>query len=254
MSLMSSPLVVLIGSLVALWAAAEVGDILRKKVRALSEAERSDYGVVLSATLTLLGLLIAFTFSMATNRYDQRKACEEAEANAIGTEYLRADLLPEVDASSVRRLLKRYVDERVSFYRVRGQGELGAIAAETAELQTELWSAVRPRPPLQVTVGSGLAISGMNDVFNSQGYTEAAWRNRIPVASWVLMAVIAMCCSGMIGYGAHRKDWRIFLIVPVAVAIAFFLISDIDSPRGGFIRVAPENLLSAAQALHAQSG
>ena len=66
------------------------------------------------------------------------------------------------------------------------------------------------------------------------------------------MAAIAICCNLLIGYGAHRTDWRIFLIVPVAVSIAFFLISDIDSPRGGTIRVAPQNLLSLLQSLHAQ--
>ena len=65
----------------------------------LREEERADFGVVLSATLTLLGLLIGFSFSMAVSRYDQRKNLEEAEANAIGTEYVRADLLPTGDAT-----------------------------------------------------------------------------------------------------------------------------------------------------------
>lgn len=97
-----------------------------------------------------------------------------------------------------------------------------------------------------------VVISGMNDVFNSQGYTQAAWWNRIPTAAWLLMLAIAICCNLLIGYGARQSDRRLFLIVPVAVAIAFFLISDIDSPRGGAILVAPHNLVSLAQALRAQ--
>src|SRR5256886_2220479 len=97
-----------------------------------------------------------------------------------------------------------------------------------------------------------LVISGMNDVLNSQGYTQAAWWNRIPLAAWALMAAIAVCCNLLVGYGARRRDWHIFLILPIAVSLAFFLISDIDSPRGGAIRVAPHNLISVSESLRAQ--
>ena len=73
-----------------------------------------------------------------------------------------------------------------------------------------------------------------------------------PRSAWVLMAAIAIGCNVLIGYGAHRTDRRIFLIVPIAVSIAFFLIADIDSPRRGTIRVAPQNLLSLSQSLRTQ--
>ena len=78
----------------------------------------------------LLGLLIGFGFSMASSRYDQRKVYEEAEANAIGTEYVRADLLPAADGAKVRDLLKKYTDQRILFYTVHGS-EVAKIDAET---------------------------------------------------------------------------------------------------------------------------
>ena len=65
-----------------------------------------------NATLTLLALLIGFSFSMAISLYDQRKNYEEAEANAIGTEFGRADLLPAGDSAKVRDLLRKYLDRR----------------------------------------------------------------------------------------------------------------------------------------------
>jgi hypothetical protein len=252
MNPMNSPLVVLALSFVLLFLAAYVGDLLRSRVLPFKEEGREDFGVVLGATLTLLALLIGFSFSMAVGRYDQRKNYEEAEANAIGTEYVRVDLLPTRDALRVRELLKKYVDQRVLFYTTRSQRRLATINADTAELQNELWSAVLPGLAVQPTPPLALVVSGMNDVLNSQGYTQAAWWNRIPISAWVLIAAIAICCNLLIGYGAHRTDRRIFLIVPVAVSIAFFLISDIDSPRGGTIRVAPQNLLSLAQSLRTQ--
>src|SRR6516225_8101564 len=252
MNVMDFPVLVLVLSFIVLLLATHGGDLLRKRVLPLKEEGRDDFGVVLSATLTLLALLVGFSFSMAVSRYDQRKNYEEAEANAIGTEYVRADLLPTGDAARVRELLKKYIDQRVLFYTTRDQKRLSKINADTADLQSELWSAVRSAiatvsPPLQ-----GVLISGMNDVLNSQGYTQAAWWNRIPIAAWALMVVIAICCTLLIGYGAHRTDRRVFLIVPVLVSIAFFLICDIDSPNGGPIRVAPQNLLSLSQSLRAQ--
>ena len=250
MNPMDFPLLVLILSFVLLFFAAYVGDLLRSRVLPLKEEGRDDFGVVLGATLSLLALIIGFSFSMAVSRYDERKNYEEAEANAIGTEYVRADLLPARDALRVRELLKKYVDQRVLFYTTGSQQRLATINADTAELQNELWSAVLPGAAAQPTPPLALVVSGMNDVLNSQGYTQAAWWNRIPIAAWALMAAIAVCCNLLIGYGAHRTDRRIFLIVPVAVSIAFFLISDIDSPRGGTIRVAPQNLLSLSQSLH----
>ena len=99
-----------------------------KRGRELEE-KRDDFGVILAATLTLLGLIIGFTFSMATNRYDQRKNYEEAEANAIGTEYVRADLLPAADAARVRALLGKYLDQRVLFYTTRDKQRLAQINA-----------------------------------------------------------------------------------------------------------------------------
>jgi hypothetical protein len=98
MYLKNFPLLALVVSFVALWLAAEFGDTLRKRVGPLKEEDPGDFGIVLGATLTLLALLIGFSFSMAVSRYDQRKNYEEAEANAIGTEYVRADLLPARDA------------------------------------------------------------------------------------------------------------------------------------------------------------
>src|SRR6202522_787572 len=97
--------------------------VVRSRRGAFSESMRSDYSVIVGATLTLLGLLIGFTFSMATTRYDLRKNLEEEEANAIGTEYVRVDFLPAGDAGQVQALLRQYTDLRIRFYTARDQQE-----------------------------------------------------------------------------------------------------------------------------------
>jgi len=251
-ALMNFPLFVLALSFVVLLLAAVIGDILRSKIHGLNEVERDDFSVVQNATLTLLALLIGFSFSMAISRYDQRKNYEEAEANAIGTEYLRVDLLPAGDSAKVRDLLKQYLDRRILFYEARDHSHLTQIETETLKLQNELWTAIQPAAAANPNCVMALVVSGMNDVLNSQGYTQAAWWNRIPVAAWGLMTAIAISCNLLLGYGAHERDWRTLLIVPIVVSIAFFLISDLDSPRGGAIRVVPQNLVSLSESLQAQ--
>jgi hypothetical protein len=127
--LVDFPFILFAVSLVALWLSAQVGDFLRKTVRPLKEEdEREDFSTVLSAALTLLALILAFSFSMAITRYDLRKNYEEAEANAIGTAYVRAELLPAPEAAKVQELLRRYLDQRVLFYRTPDEPHLRQLA------------------------------------------------------------------------------------------------------------------------------
>ena len=240
-------------SLFVLWLSALIGAQLRKH-RPLAADERDDFGFVQAAALTLLGLIIGFTFSMAVGRYDQRRNYEEAEANAIGTEYVRAGLLPASDAVRVRAQLAQYLDLRIAFYRTRAQSDLQKINADTAQLQTQMWSAVQNPALAQPTPIVALAVAGMNDVLNSQGYTQAAWWNRIPSAAWGLMIAIAICSNVLVGYAARgtRVRTAMFLVLPFFVSIAFLLIADIDAPRGGLIHVPPQNLVSLSQSLPRQ--
>ena len=238
------PLLIFFSAFFLLWFAAWAGGRLSQRRRDLTEELRTDFGVVLAATLTLLGLIIGFSFSMATARYDLRKSYEEAEANAIGTEYVRADLLPAAEGAEVRALLRQYTDLRIQFYKTRDVADLRQIDADTARVQRELWAAAAKPATAQPSAVVALAVGGMNDVLNSQGNTQAAWWNRIPGAAWALMFAIAVFCNGLLGYGARQMEPRLFMVLPLVVAVAFFLIADIDSPRGGVIRVHPQNLVS----------
>ena len=252
-SSMNHPLLVFVVSLFLQWLSAWIGASFLRRQRKLEEDILQDFGVILAATLTLLGLIIGFSFSMAINRYDQRKNYEEAEANAIGTEYVRANLLPAADAEKVRTLLRSYLDQRVLFYVTRDEQQIRQINTRTAQLQNELWSTILPPAAAQPTPVVALAVSGMNDVLNSQGYTQAAWWNRIPTAAWYLMGAIAICCNLLVGFGARtlKAGSILLLVLPLVVSIAFFLIADIDSPRHGLIHVKPQNLLSLVESLQA---
>jgi hypothetical protein len=140
---------------------------------------------VINASLTLLALIIGFSFSMAVTRYDQRKANEQAETDAIAIEYAREELLPPADEARIRQMLVKYLDECELFYMNRDSRQLQANDADTEKLQAEMWSAVLRAAPVQSAPLAALVISGMNTVSSSQGFTQAAWRNRIPLGAWI---------------------------------------------------------------------
>jgi len=246
--MLDSPFVVFAMMLVAQWLAVHAGRRLGDWARTMSDGERKDFDVIQAATLTLLGLILGFTFSMAVTRYDQRKNYEEAEANAIGTEFVRADLMPAEHAARVRDLLKHYLDRRIAFYLAADSRHLGRINDETTKTQAELWSSILPATKAQPDPILALVVSGMNDVLNSQGYTQAAWWNRIPIAAWAMMGLIAVAANVMVGYSARRRRLALF-VLPIVVATASLLIADIDSPRGGLIHVPPQNLQALSQTM-----
>jgi hypothetical protein len=250
-TLTRSPFLIAIVSFFLLYLSARIGERFRRKRPTLEEGARQDLDVILTATLTLLGLIIGFSFSMAISRYDQRKIYEEEEANAIGTEYARADLLPSADAARVRAVLRRYLDQRIVFYDAGDERVLQQNAASTAQLQNEMWSAVQAPALERPTPVMALALSGMNDVLNSEGYTQAAWWNRIPVAAWGLIILIAVACNLLFGYSSHRAGTKVIrlLVLPLVLSVAFFFIADIDSPRRGAIHVYPQNLTRLAESL-----
>ena len=247
--LLDAPRLFVIASVVVLWLCSQLGAYASKKWWSPTEQERSDFNIILGATLTLMGLIIGFSFSMAVSRYDQRKAYEEGEANAIGTEYLRVELLPTETARRAKDLLRQYLNQRILFYQEQREDRLSQIDAQTAQLQNALWAAVQPEGAMHPTVTVALAVAGMNDVLNSQGYTLAGWRNRIPEAAWILMAAIAVCSCVLTGYTVHRARTLLLVILSAVLSIAFFLIADIDSPRYGLIRVVPQNLVSLSESL-----
>ena len=241
-SIIQQPAAIFLLSLALQWLAAYLGHVLRRR-RPLGDAERADFNTILGATLTLAALIIGFSFSMAVSRYNERKAFEGSEANAILTAYARAPLLPPAQAVQTRRLLARYTELRVQFYGVSDPARLARIAAETEQVQDDLQSIAN-----KVAVGqpstetAALAATAMTDVSISQRNTQAAWWNRIPAAAWGMLLVIAFAANFLLGASERRTTPALLVVLPLIISAPILLIADIDAPRAGFILVAPDDL------------
>jgi hypothetical protein len=249
--LIDHPALIFAVSFVVLSLATWLGAAVKRQGHPLDEQTRDHFKNILGSALTLNALIVGFTFSMAGSRFAERKNYEEVETNSIGTEYLRADLLPGAYAAKVHSLLRDYLDERIAFYKTRGERELREVHSRTAVLQRELWAAIRDAGATQPTPTVTLAIIGMNNVFDSKGLTEAAWLNRIPLSAWFLMIAIAVIGNLLLGYGAEgiKAGGLLLVVLPGVLSISFLLIADIESPRGGIIQVEPKNLTALAESL-----
>ena len=248
--LVDHPAVFFVATFSLLVVSTRIGVLANTRGHKLASADRAEFDLVRNAMFTLLGLMVGFAISMAVSRYDLRKSYEEAEANAIGTEYLRLDLLSPETTAAARALLRTYVGERIAFYRDRDPNRQEKTDAATMETMDALWAAIVPEAKTRQTPTDALVASGMTDVLNSQGYTLAAWRNRLPVEVWMLLLVIAAGCNFLIGFGAERLSPVTHAILPVTAALAFLLIADVEGPRNGFVRVGPVNLEDIAAAMH----
>lgn len=249
--LLDYPFVFFIFALLVMCGAAYLGARFPGKDRLLDKEIREDFSTVQSASLTLLALVIGFTLSMAVGRYDQRKNYEEEEANAIGTEFLRANLLPSGQAAALQLELKKYLELRLRFYAPLDNQARLQLNAATSAAQNAIWLAAKQTPVNSPNPVLALVVAGANDVINAQGYAQAAWWNRIPHSVWLLLGLLGIFCNFLVGYGMRggHAYGRFLSIMPLVVALSFLLIADIDSPRKGIIRVAPQNLISLADSI-----
>jgi hypothetical protein len=251
MMTLDSPFVIFAISVVTLTLSVRLGILLQRVRQEKTEASHSDLSIVTTASLTLLALLISFSFSMATSRYDLRGNIEVEEAREISAEYFRADLLPAENAAQVKALLKSYMDQRIDFYNDGDAQELEKAKMSADRLQDQLWTATRTPAMAAPSSITALPVAGVDSIFNSRREAEAAWENRIPPSAAFLLLVIAACANMLTGLGAKSPASRLHFILPLLVSVAFFLIADIENPRAGLIRVSPTDLMAAADSMHA---
>jgi hypothetical protein len=209
-------------------------------------AENPEYargiGPVEGALFGLLGLLLAFTFSGAVSRFDDRRLLITEEVNAIGTAWLRIDLLPANAQPNLRDLFRRYVDSRLETYR-----KLPDIAAAEAELahsvalQGEIWKAsvAALRLP-EAQVGNVTVVNSLNEMFDVVTKRTDAARTHPPSIIYAMLAFFALVAALLAGFGmaeGQARSWLHVIGFAAVLSLTTYVILDIEYPRHGFVRV-----------------
>lgn len=234
------------------------GALDRARARGEPEPDESGSGYVLSAALALLGLLIAFTFSMANDRFVDRRQLVTAEANAISTAVLRYQLLPEPHRSELLRSMSDYVKVRLEFFDFGNDMTRVAAAEARAEaMQAQIWSQIAAaiRTPEGAPIAMGVLVP-TNEMFNLESSRRAALEERVPARALHVLVIFAVVTAAIMGHGlAHGRRRHLVstcgLFVLVAMAIS--LIVDLDSPRIGSIRVPQTPMEHVAQQVEAMA-
>jgi hypothetical protein len=220
----------------------ELGRALgRRRQGELDEGGRAGLGAVEGAVFALLGLLVAFTFSGAASRFDARRQLIGQEANAIGTAWLRLDLLPANAQPELRDLFRRYLDSRVAGY--QKMPDLAAALAELSKataLQGEIWhravAACQESPnPVKAHL-----IPALNEMFDLAATRALAAQSHPPLIVFIMLGVLALMSSLLAGYamaGGKQQSWIHVVGFALIMATTLYVILDLEYPRLGIIRV-----------------
>jgi hypothetical protein len=244
MTLMNSALLSSVGLLFGILLFHEVGWRLGGYPKSASKPGGASSGLLEGAIYGLLGLLIAFTFSGAASRFDHRRELVIEETNAIGTAYLRLDLLPADAQPVLRTLFRQYLDARLDTYRKLPDWDASQMAlARSRSLQDQIW-------PMAVKAcqGSGsvptttLLLNALNEMFDI-----ATLRNTVamemhpPLIIFLMLFSLALISAGLAGFTAAgavgRRNWVPVLAFAFITAGTVYAILDIEYPRMGLIRV-----------------
>jgi hypothetical protein len=214
----------------------------RRSLAQEADIVRSRLTGVETAIFGLMGLMIAFTFSGAAARYELRRQLTVEEANAIGTAYLRLDLLPVASQPALRDQFRRYVTARIAAYRVLPDIEASNVqAAIVTTLQNEIWTgvlaALKEAPP-QATI---VVIPALNQMIDITTTRAIAAHTHTPILIFSVLLILGLVCSMLAGYVlAYTNTGNVRLHVvafAVVVTLTIYVIFDLDYPRFGFIRL-----------------
>jgi len=213
-----------------------------RRVAVDAEGVREGAGAVEAAVFGLLGLLLAFTFSGAAARFNTRRVQIVEEANAVGTAYLRLDLLPAAEQPPLRDLFRGYLDSRLAAYRKLSDTEAAMKELNhSIQLQKEIWTrAVAASEGQDYHSARMLLIPALNQMIDITTTRTAARKMHPPAIIFVMLAVLSLVGSLLAGYGMARaktRGWFHIFGYAIIMAAAVYVILDLEFPRAGFIRV-----------------
>lgn len=221
----------------------------------ISDEKEQPVGAMVASILGLVALVLGFTFSLAANRFDARRMAVLEEANAIGTTYLRARLLPEPERSEVTRLLREYVDVRIH---ATEEGKTEQALARSEELHTLLWdqAALAARQDTG-SVMTGIFIQSLNETIDLHAKRVLVGiRSRIPLVIWVGLFGLALLGMSAVGYQAalsatRRSPAMIGLVI--AFSVVLLLIADLDRGQEGLLRISQQSMIDLQKSMQSSA-
>ena len=235
-----------VASLLALHCGRTLGLRYRKHEGADSMA---GLGTVEGAIFGIMGLLLAFTISGALQRFDDRRQLVLQEAAAVTAAYDRLGLFEAQTAHELQRQLKDYVRARVDLYRMQHDFLLWQTMEDFSREQqnqlirhkNSLWNAVVATCPKSAyQPACSLALPALNSVFEVARMRAGAAEKHPPQIIYVMLFGLGLGCSLLAGFGmsaSSARSWVHMLLFAGTLTIALYIVTDMEYPRLGLIRI-----------------
>lgn len=204
-----------------------------------------------ASVFALLGLLVAFAFSGAAQRMAERRNLIVQEVNAVGTAWLRIDLLEPQDQPRLREQFRRYVDARIDYYRhVPDLEQRAVISARVAAIQRDIWRSSIDAARHGVPPFGASYVAAVNDMFDVSTTQTVAQNVHPPIATYAFLGFLVLVCAAFIGLNlaaSERGSMLHQILYAVVMTGALYIIVDFEFPRVGLIRIDQNDVLLAAQ-------
>lgn len=235
-----------------LFAAIQIGRSLGKRRRADgNESAGTGVAAIEASVFALLGLLVAFTFSGAAQRMAERRNLLVQEVNAIGTAWLRIDMMNTADQPVLREKFRRYVDERINYYQnVANLDRRDAIANTVTNVQNEIWASSMQAAERSVPPFAASYINAVNEMFDVASTLTVAQKVHPPVVTYLFLGFLALVCGCFVGLNlATVKRGSLFhqALYALVMTAALYIIIDFEFPRIGTIRIDQSDALLVSQ-------
>lgn len=246
---------IIVGLLALMLVSNEVGFRFgMRDFRRETEVSRTVSNALKGSIFGLVALLLGFSFSATTSRYDLRQRIVLDQANAVGTCYLRAQLLSDEHSDAIQGVLRKYVDERIDLF------DAGRDADATAEHRTrikqyltDLWTAVETANDADPeVVRNSMIVSAANDVIDLSSTRDWANHNHLPDPVLALLLVSVVMSSLLLGHSSGQSGRRhpgLWLASNVVFGLVLFVVLDFDRPRRGLIQIDQRPLLELRESL-----
>jgi len=247
------PWVLSLGLLVLMLIGREIGYALhRRHARRVTPGEDDGKAeFALSAVLGLLALLIGFTFSLALARYETRRELVVSEANAMGTTWLRFDLLDAAQRDRARDLMRQYAVARLAYGLADDPGEVVLAFHKADAIQARLWTEIATdMVPVRTTALAPLLLGPANEMIDIAGERTAAAEAHVPARLAGTLGLYCFVAAGLIGYlrGRYRTATTLVFLL---VVLALGLVADLDMPTKGLVRVPQEPIAAFIRSMDA---
>jgi hypothetical protein len=223
----------------------------KKEIKVKEEGHSSRISNIQAGLMGLLGVMLAFSFSLSSQRFEERRKLVIQESMSIGTAYFRAGLLPDSLKNELRPLLKEYINQRINYYKSGNTLEkMREVQSKSKHIQVQIWAKTAILGKQSPNLNTNITILALNPMIDISENISSSFQSHVPTFILIVLILIATCTVLIIGYShglSADKNLTFMMILNIILCSILLLIMDLDSPNTGILQTDIYSLLQLKQ-------